>query len=319
MTDDTRSGLRLRFKSLRKRLLSKAPFIRRSRHHRLLASVKKDLERERAANESMGFLFFSPPTLATSARFVMRVPVRDRVADELCLFVTHASRTNLKPHVIDHIEALLDAGVAVMLIANTDLEPASLEIPPLLQERLHGLMIRQNIGFDFAAWAHAYAQIDSRSVSQRLFLINDSLVGPLDRVVYDELLQKIRGAQADFIGLTCNPDSHEHLQSFYLVFNSRLLHAAVFDRFMRSVVNLPAKQNVVDCYEIWLTPFLVQQGFVGVAMFPNIATNQRPFRNDTLYNWRELIDAGFPFIKGQVLRDPSMADRARELLPSRYR
>ena len=81
---------------------------------------------------------------------------------------------------------------------------------------------------------------------------------------------------------------------------------------------MPCKQNVVDCYEIWLTPFLQRQGFRGAAMFPNLATDPPPRRNDTLYNWKELMSVGFPFIKSAVLTEPATAEEARAMLPARY-
>jgi hypothetical protein len=313
-----KDSVRARYRAFRKKLLSLTPFIRRSRHERVVARVNKYLQLERKANESMGYLFFAPPPLATTARYVMRLPIRESATDELCLFVTHAANRCLKAHVIDHVNALLDAGIAVLLIANTDLDPAALEIPPEFGARLHGCIIRENIGYDFAAWAHAYSLVDPNRVRRRLYLINDSIVGPLDRTAYQSLLQRVRESQADFVGLTCNPDSHEHLQSYFLVFNDRLLHSEIYDRFMRGVVSLPSKQNVVDCYEIWLTPFLVQQGFKGCAVFPNLASDPPPRRNDTLYKWKELIDVGFPFIKSSLLIEPATAEEARALLPSRY-
>jgi lipopolysaccharide biosynthesis protein len=313
-----KDSLRIRYKAFRKKLLALTPFIRRKRHERIVARVDRYLQLERKANESMGYLFFAPPRLATTARYVMRVPIRQPGTDELCLFVTHSPNRHLKPHVIDHVNALLDAGIAVILIANTDLDPSSLEISPEFAARLHGCMIRENVGYDFAAWAHAYSLIDPATIRRRLYLINDSIVGPLDGAAYQLLLQRVREAHADFVGLTCNPDSHEHLQSYFLVFNDRLLHSETYDRFMRGVFNLPSKQNVVDCYEIWLTPFLVQQGFKGFAVFPNLASDPPPRRNDTLYSWRQLIDAGFPFIKSSLLIEPATAEEARALLPSRY-
>lgn len=309
--------LRARYKSLRKKLLSLMPFIRRGRHERIVERVNKYLRLERQANESMGLLFFSPPPPATSARHVLLAPMRKPASDELCLFVTHAPAIRLKPHVIDHIDSLIESGIDVVLIVNTDLDASSMQVPADLLARLCGCIVRENIGYDFAAWAHGYSLVDASSV-RRLYFVNDSLIGPLDREAYGKLLGQIRSSDADFVGLTCNPDSHEHLQSFYLVFNASVLRSAAFDKFMRSVVCMPTKQNVVDTYEIWLTPGLVKQGFRGAAMFPNLSTEPSPRRDETLYNWRQLMEAGFPFIKAKILTESPDADEARKLLPSRY-
>jgi lipopolysaccharide biosynthesis protein len=312
------SSLRLRFKALRKKLLSLTPFIRRSRHERAVERVNKYLRIERQANQSLGLLFFSPAQSATCARYGVLAPVKIPSSDELCLFVTHAPQVQLKSHVIDHINALIDAGIEVVLIVNTDLDASAMQIPVELRARLLGCIVRENIGYDFAAWAHAYSFVDAGRV-RRLYLVNDSLIGPLDGDAYRKLLGQIRNADADFVGLTCNPDPHEHLQSFYLVFNESVLHSAAFDKFMRSVVCMPSKQNVVDTYEIWLTPGLVRQGFRGVAMFPNLSSEPSPRRDETLYNWRQLLDAGFPFIKAKILSESPDADEARRQLPDRYR
>jgi lipopolysaccharide biosynthesis protein len=316
--DSEKPGLRARYKALRKKILSFTPFIRRSRHERALHRIDKYLQLERKAHEALGYLFFSSPSLASTAKCDIRGPLLDSAVDELCLFVTHASAPQLKAHVVDHVEALLDSNVAVILVANTDLDPGMLRIPQSLAARLSGCVIRANTGYDFAAWSHVYSLIDPALVRQRLYLVNDSIVGPLDRAAYANLIAGVRRSRADLVGLTCNPDPHEHLQSFYLVFNRQLLRSSVFDSFMRTVVNMPRKESVVTCYELWLTPYLVRSGFSAEALFPNISVYGPPTRNDTLSHWKELVEAGFPFIKSAVLIESSEGDEARKMLPERY-
>jgi len=315
---DDRATLRARYKALRKRILSLTPFIRRSRHERALYRIDKYLQLERKAHEALGYLFFSAPSLASTAHVRVRSLRLSAAVDELCLFVTHAPTASLKPHVIDHIEALLKANVAVVLVANTDVDLSALQIPSELEARLSGVVVRENVGYDFAAWSHVYSIIDPTRVRRRLYLVNDSIIGPLDHVAYNNMLERVRKSQADLVGLTCNPDPHEHLQSFYLVFNERVLRSPIFDKFMRNVVNMPRKESVVTSYELWLTPYLLRNGFTAEALFPNIATYAPPTRNDTLSHWRELMDAGFPFIKSAVLTESKEADEARRILPGRY-
>jgi hypothetical protein len=313
-----KGNLRSRYKAFRKKILSFTPLIRRSRHERALARLQRQLDYERKTNEGMGSLFFAPPLLAASARHVVLAPFKGGGVEELCLFVSHAAGPRLKPHVIDHIGALIDAGVAVVLVVNSDVEPSTLQLPTEFASRLHGCLARENVGFDFAAWAHGYCLLEAGAVRRRLYLVNDSIIGPLDRTTYEALLQRIRNSHADALGLTSNPDPHPHLQSYYLVFNERLLHSPVCESFMRNVVNMPLKQNVIDCYEIWLSPFLERKGFRTAAIFPSLSRLPPPKRNDTLCAWRELIDLGFPFVKSMVLRDPVEGEAARRLLPARY-
>lgn len=311
-------SLRLRYKALRKHILSYTPFIRRSRHERALMHFKRQMELERREREELGSLFFSPPSFASQVDCTIRVPIKSSTVEELCLFVTHAANARLKPHVLDHVNALLEAGIAVVLIANTDIAFSQIEVPLDLATRLYGCLVRENVGYDFAAWAHAYSLLDQHLIRQRLYLINDSIVGPLDTGVYQGLLQHVRDSGADMIGLTSNPDPHEHLQSYYLVFNQRLLHSDTYNSLMNRIVNLPSKQNVIDCYEIWLSPCLEQRGFATASIFPNLSKAPPPMRNDTITAWRELFDLGFPFIKSAVLHDLDEGEDARRLLPERY-
>jgi lipopolysaccharide biosynthesis protein len=118
--------------------------------------------------------------------------------------------------------------------------------------------------------------------------------------------------------LTSNPDPHPHLQSYYLVFNERVLHSAKYGELMKRIQILPRKEHVIDAYEIWLSPLLQQEGFSTAAIFPNLSNRLSPDRNDTIVAWRQLFDSGFPFIKSAVLRDYDQAEAARLLLPQRY-
>jgi hypothetical protein len=314
---DEKRSLRDRYRAFRKRVVSYMPFVKRSRHERALARVKKYLEIERSAHQALGYLFFSSLPLATTARFEARA-FSSHSVEELCLFVTHCASSNLKPHVVDHLDALLECNVGIVLVANTDLDPAALKIPTRLLDRLYGFVIRQNTGYDFGAWAHAYSFIDVKRVRKRLYLINDSIVGPLDASAYRNLLLRIRSSRHDMVGLTSHPDPHDHLQSYYLVINSRLLHSELFDSFVRRIVNMPRKECVIDVYELWLTPYIRQHGFEVGALFPNLSTNPPLLRNDTLWEWKRLLELGFPFIKAAVLTQSPASEEAMRLLPARY-
>lgn len=313
---------RRQFKAFRKKFLPYIPFIRRGRHERIVARMKNNfsiyLNRERQTNEGMGRLFLWSPQLAHAARCLWRVALKNAATDELCLFVTHMAGAQMKPHVIDHVNALMDAGIAVVLIANTDVDAEALQVPEDLAARLHGCLVRENVGYDFAAWAHAYHFINPGSIRCRLYLINDSIVGPLSNEAYGALLQRIRMSPADLVGLTANPYPRAHLQSYYLVFNERLLHSEISDAFMRRIVSFPVKQNVIDCYELWLSSFIEENGFRSAAIFPPLSAELEPSGNDTIFGWPQLIEIGFPFIKSMVLKDPFHAARARRMLPARY-
>ena len=293
-----------RLRAWRRRIKARLPYVRR-REHRLLSRRYAELI------ESMGWT----APLATEAGLQVMKPVAEVLRGDMCFFVSHAAQPRLKRHVLLHVEHLLQAGVNVVLILNTDLAPAQIDISPELLDRLGGVYVRDNVGFDFAAWAHVFCLLHDRSRQwSRLFLVNDSIVGPLDLNDFDMLMRKVRQSNADVIGLTENRTPVPHVQSFFLVLAaSALAHPAV-TRAFRRMFSLPSKGQVIDVYEARLTKMLAEQGLRFETVFEPLSSDPSS-SDDTMQRWEELIRAGFPFIKYSILSLPAASEKVRALVP----
>lgn len=299
------------------------PFVRRKRHLRAVNELNSrlraaELRIESEKQELCRILLTAPDALARKTPIAQLIPIPRSTVDELCLFVTYAPDARLKQHVVEHVQALSGANIAVVLIINTGHNANLFEFPPGLLSKLHGLLVRENAGFDFAAWSHAYCLLPDEAVSRRLYLVNDSIVGPLDDIAYSALLGRIRNSPADVVGLTQNPLPSPHLQSFYLAFSQPLLRTEQFKKLMANVLNLPTKEAVIDVYEIQLSAYLQEQGFRCDVLFPNMARGSH-LSDDTLFRWAKLIECGFPFIKASVLMQLDESDDAIRLVPQQYR
>lgn len=238
---------------------------------------------------------------AAQARLVVVKPLAPDLDGDVCLFVSHAAQPTLKPHVVAHVRQLQDAGIRVVLIVNTDLDPASVVIDAETRRRASGVLLRQNLGYDFGAWAHALALCNGSARWTRLFLINDSIVGPLDTSDFERLIARVRASSADVVGLTEALAPVWHLQSYFLVLNRAALnHPAVRGLFAR-VLNWPAKSQVIEVYEARLTTLLTDQGLRCEALFPSLSGDALS-SDDTSLRWAELIGQGFPYVKGRVLQ-----------------
>lgn len=298
--------LHLGLREWRRRAKSSLPYVRRRVFRRL---------EQRHDELAAVFLGGMPP--ATSAAVHRIKDLANPLAGEVCLFVTHAPSATLKPQVVEHLAQLFEGGVQVLLVINTDLPADAFDIDASLLARLSACVLRENLGLDFAAWAHLRALYAERLQPTRLWLVNDSIVGPLDATAYQRLLQRVRASQADMVGITENFDPRYHLQSFYLVFNEAALAPlyAVFDQ----LVNLPTKDLVIDVYETRLTQHLLDSGLRCEALFPTPARSVHAPPNDTDLRWAALIAAGFPFVKASVLtrlrEDPAML----QAVPERFR
>ncbi len=300
--------LRFRLREWRRMAKSKLPYVRRRVHRKL----------ERSRDELANAVLAGLPR-ASAAHIHIAKDLHRPLDGDVCLFVSYAAVASLKPHVVAHLSQLMDAGVEVALAINTDLPLSSVQLPAELLHRLAACVVRQNLGLDFAAWAHAHELFADRLRPRRLMLVNDSIVGPLDPGAFRSLLQRARASDADVIGLTENFDPRYHLQSFFLVFNTGALGPlrAVFEQ----LVNLPTKDLVIDVYETRLTLHLAAQGLRCIALFPTPARSRHAPPNDTDLRWSALIDAGFPFVKASVLArlhdDPEMRRSVPEALRPR--
>src|SRR5437660_1402542 len=135
--------------------------------------------------------------MAFAAASTWLQPLQAPLEGDVCFFVTHADGPALKPHVVDHVAQLAAAGLQVVLIANRDGHAHALAIEPALRARTRAVAVRANTGYDFGAWAHALALLPPAPAWTRLFLVNDSVVGPLDAGAFERLLARIRASAAD--------------------------------------------------------------------------------------------------------------------------
>jgi lipopolysaccharide biosynthesis protein len=295
------------FRSWRRNAKALMPYVRR-REHQILLRRHSDLI------DGLGWDALS----ATAARIHPIKPVAQALAGEVCLFVSHAPQPQLKPHVVAHIEQLLRVGVNVVLILNTDLAADAFVLDADLQARLAGVFVRENTGFDFAAWAHVYALCEGRDRWTRMFLVNDSIIGPLSATDFDRVIERIRNSTADVVGLTENRAPVRHVQSFFLVFNATALHHPVVQRIFLRMLSLPTKDQVIDVYELRLTRVLTLNGLRCEALFPPLSDDPHS-SNDTSFRWDRLIRDGFPYIKTSILDKHLGSAKITALVPAEWR
>jgi GT2 family glycosyltransferase/glycosyltransferase involved in cell wall biosynthesis/tetratricopeptide (TPR) repeat protein len=235
-----------------------------------------------------------PPRQPWDVRFTVVKPLAFRAGSEIALFVTHSATGAIKPHVLAYVEALGREGIAVLLIAVVDRE---LNVRPELREAVAGLIVRENAGYDFAAWAHALYLHPELYGASTLYLLNDSVVGSADQTRFAALIDRIRTSGADLIGLTESHEYRWHLQTFFLALKPRLLSSQRLQRFFKDVRILHDKDRVIQSYEVRFAEDMEWSGHQIEVLFPS-----RMALNPTLYDWRELIGNGLPFMKLLPLR-----------------
>jgi hypothetical protein len=274
---------------------------------------------------------FRSPTQA-----VMRWPEgRWLLGPRVCVFVHWDGQGAVKEHVLGYLHSLRKAGLAIMFVSNSGrLRPEALAV---LKEVCAAILVRRNIGYDFGAWREGIAQLvlPGREI-EMLVLANDSVYGPVTDL--GPTLAQIDFDEADVWGLTESWQSRFHLQSYFLAFSPRVLASRGWRDFWRGVRPTPSKHWVIHRYEVGFTQSMIRAGFRCRAVWPypalvqdvedglvsadaeegvdpgvnrrahharrirHAAVERTPL-NPTSDLWRQLLRAGFPFLKRELLRD----------------
>lgn len=254
----------------------------------------------------------------------------------VAVFVHFDPTCHVQDFVVNYLVALRDAGLSVVFVSNCPaLDEASLA---RVKPHCAAIILRRNVGHDFGAIRDALRVIGlPRDNTQSLLIANDSVFGPLQDL--RPILDKIDFDKADLWGATESWQHRYHLQSFFLVASRRALTSPAWARFWRRMRLVQSRYWVVQRYEIGLTQAMLAGGLRCAAIWsydsltrmlppPDLdgegqrilgvdpADDMRRGHLDRLRNhivaaipmnptaefWRQLLLAGFPFIKRELLR-----------------
>lgn len=236
--------------------------------------------------------------IASSPGTMRHVIVKELIlaqGDDAALFVTHAPTGRLKPHVLPYMEQLARSGMSVLLVVIVDrpLELLDAEIAAAA-----GIIVRDNAGYDFGAWAHGFQLCPSLFGAGLLVMTNDSVVPTADADVFGAMMTRVRECPADIVALTASHEYGWHVQSYFLGFKPKALSSWAFQHFIRDLRRIDDKDEVIRTYEV---PFAANMQAAGLTVKALYAGSFSA--NPTFFSWRELIERGFPFIKILMLRD----------------
>ena len=255
----------------------------------------------------------------------------------MVLFVHFDSGQNVRPYVLQYLSQLQASDLSVVFVSNAGrLRAEAIEaIKPLCA----GILVRRNIGYDFVAMREGLAHFGlPRADTELLILANDSVYGPLRPL--DDMIAQFDFSQADLWGATESWQARYHLQSYLLAAGPKLLRHPAWAKFWEQVQPVPNKRWVIARYEVGITQWMMREGLRVAAVWPyqklmegidptpltevfpkasdetdplnamryiqlrrvRIAYVNRTAQNPTSDLWRELLMAGFPFIKRELLR-----------------
>jgi glycosyltransferase involved in cell wall biosynthesis/cellulose synthase/poly-beta-1,6-N-acetylglucosamine synthase-like glycosyltransferase len=210
------------------------------------------------------------------------------------VFVSHAPAGRLKPHVLPYMRLMRESGFAVLLVVVVD---RPLELLDTEISAAAGIIVRDNGGYDFGAWAHAFQLVPMLYGAGLLIMTNDSIIPASQNDAFSAMIKRLREHSADIVGLTSSHEYGWHIQSYFLAFKPKALSSWGFQHFIRDIRRIDDKDEVIRTYEVPFTGYMQAAGLSVAALYAGLFS-----ANPTYFSWRDLLSQRFPFVKVLMLR-----------------
>lgn len=193
------------------------------------------------------------------------------------------------------------------------------------------ILIRENRGFDAAAWKYALVNIGFDRVAEydELVLFNDSFYGPL--YPFESVFSEMNSQRVDLWGLTiqgaaryCEHYVAEHIQSYFVVFRNSILRDIRFKAYWDDMKQATSFTEAVLYNESLLTKYFADIGYkyMSYCNIAEITLKTGEVINNYAYNQMMVLDKyKLPIVKRknltinkQELIDYNRADEPRKVL-----
>jgi len=250
------------------------------------------------------------------------------------LVYAHWDRDGIVDPYVIHALRQYRAVVDRIVFVSTHYTSANQALSSLVDE----VIVRENVGFDFASWREGLLRLDIPAYDEILFT-NSSVYGPLWPI--DGCLATAAARQSDLWGMTVSLEPEVHLQSYFMGMSRRLLASDCGARLWDGVRLVPTKRDAINAYELRWMPDCVANGFAVHSLFdgrhyPRVSVAEqlsnmacwppwqkrvrryrrsirRPTYNPTHLQWKQVLEAGVPMLKVDLLRDNPVGIDARRI------
>lgn len=179
----------------------------------------------------------------------------------LCIFCSYDRDSLIDDYVVHWLKSFNKLNFEIVFVTTSP--KLSIEEEERIKPYVHKIILRKNVGLDFGSWKTVLETIDITKYTQ-LTLANDSVYGPFFDLA--QVYKKMENSGLDMWGLTDSWDYSYHVQSYFMVFNQKLLHSRSFKEFWDRFVFYSHKDNIIRCYEVGLSQYLLRRRFkIGAA------------------------------------------------------
>lgn len=224
----------------------------------------------------------------------------------LCIFLTY-DKDKIIDKYIGYILKELKSCVQHLVVVCNMTEIVSGE--ENLKKYAEEIFYRENIGFDAGGFKEAlcnYIGWDTVLEYDELILVNDSMFGPL-RPMRD-IFYEMENKKVDFWGLAkhgAKEGPHqfsEHIQSFFLVIHSKMLHSSEFRVYWEKLPFYSCFSDVVFQHEVKFTSYFNSLGY-SYDVLADMEANDSKINYENNYtqygtiSYELIRKRNFPFLK----------------------
>ena len=211
--------------------------------------------------------------------------------NSICLFSSYFNKPSIPYYVRFYLEHIVPFFSETLFITNNkELDEESV---CFLNTHNIKLLKVENEGWDFGMWYKAICQINANQY-QQIALVNDSCVLFKNPIQFFEWM---KNSDSDIIGMTDSNAINYHLQSYFLVFNHKIIPEMV--AYFNKNKILKDVSEVIKVYEVGLCKYLLDKGFKLDACY-----SSKQYHGEfspTFYLAEDLLKNGIPLIKKKIL------------------
>jgi glycosyltransferase involved in cell wall biosynthesis len=223
----------------------------------------------------------------------------------VCVFAGFSSSNKIEDYVVHYLKKLKEITTYIVYVSDNYLEEAAVK---RIDQIVDKVIASPHGEYDFGSYKRGLDHLIEKKIhgDYQLILCNDSCYGPVSG--FKEIFDKMSARGDDFWGFTANDEIKTHIQSFFMVFNKKVVSSDKFRSFFYSVKKEEGVEQVIRNYEATLTEILANSGFSwstfidrGSLKLPSDATK---ISNLTVFPI-PLLDAGFQLVKVKALHKPT--------------
>ena len=213
----------------------------------------------------------------------------------LCLFAGYSHENKISEYVIYYLKKISKFCDVYYLDANYVEENELSKLDSIVCGRWAEI----HKEYDFGSWKKLISRIGWSEIYnyKTLVFANDSNYGPLYEM--DEIFQYMDSFGLDAWGITENFGISHHLQSYFLVFNKKVIINNEFRNFIESITEEKSKIDIVIKYEVGISNFLIKNNFSFMPFVDRLSMSI-PIGLDISRFQNTIIKNGSPFLKRKV-------------------